>query len=217
MSPGKVMKAPTIGFLADIYYFSLVVLGQLALWGGSIWCVLTCFLVDIKSGRIRLQDAIGVAIILGIPCVILTVLFFFSRPQWATIVTMSPDGIRYGPFFKKQKFYTYDDFPLVYRASYIHGLVGAPNFGPEIVYIILSKRRLTEIEKNNINEVATSEELIKIKYSKKRYAQLMEILPPNLSSQLNAVFLAYRKPDDLALRRSAITAKARRRKKQKRK
>lgn len=149
--------------------------------------------------------------------VTLTVAALTGANDWAHIVTVTEKGILEGPFFCKRHFHPYSDYPLVYCTSYVHGMIGSPNFGPEKLFIVLTNQRLSDAEKNNINLVPSSRNLVKIGYTKRRYERLVEILPQNLKSQLAAVFMARIEPDNLALRRSAITAKARRRKKQKRK
>ena len=147
--------------------------------------------------------------------VTLTVAALTGANDWAHIVTVTEKGILEGPFFCKRHFHPYSDYPLVYCTSYVHGMIGSPNFGPEKLFIVLTNQRLSDAEKNNINLVPSSRNLVKIGYTKRRYERLVEILPQNLKSQLAAVFMARIEPDNLALRRSAITSKARRRKKQK--
>ena len=159
-------------------------------------------------------------LVTGIPAGVLTVALVYAAivgaNEWANVVTITEDGLLEGPFFTKRKFHPYSDYPLVYCTSYVHGMIGSPDAGPRRMFIVLTDQRLSDAEKENINLVRSSRRLVKIKYSKKRYTLLMEILPQNLKAQLAAAFLVQTEPDNLARRRSAITSKARRRKKQKR-
>ena len=203
-------RSHRVRFLADTGFFYMNIIGLLIPWAVFGWIF---YMVE-TSGAKGTDDLMGELLFLFL-AMAMTITLTFSSSQWGVIVTLTQENISLKCPIRKREVYLYSEFPLVYRASYIHGLAFAPEIGSEIVFIVLSKRRMNDVEKRNINLIRNSRDLIIIKYSKKRYQQLSEILPQNLSAQMHAAFRKYAKRDDIALRRSAITAKARRRQKRK--
>lgn len=215
------MYYPTINRKQTIRFFSdpLITLMALTLLV-SFLAFTTWIVVFTESGLISTDSKIGLELLFVIPTAIYFGILLYTAivgtNQWANIVTVTENGVWEGPFFRRRHFHPYGELPLVYCTSYVHGIIGSPEFGPERVYIVLTDQRLTNAERDNINLVPSSRRLIKIKYTKRRYARLLELLPQNLKSQMEAAFLIRLHPDNLARRRSAITSKARRRKKQRR-
>ena len=121
--------------------------------------------------------------------IVATALFVDNR--WANVLVLSPEKIELRSFFKKPIMYEYREFPYIYRASYRHCLAGAPDVGPVIVYLVLSRRRLSSFEKTHINQVTSPTDVIKIKFSKKRYQALLEYMPPKLSREVARTFASY--------------------------
>ena len=115
----------------------------------------------------------------------------FWETRWVNILVLSPEKIELRSCFKKPITYEYQEFPYIYRASYRHCLAGAPDVGPVIVYLVLSRRRLSSFEKTHINQVPSPPEVSKIKFSKKRYQALLEYMPPKLSREVARTFASY--------------------------
>lgn len=115
----------------------------------------------------------------------------FWDTRWANVLVLSPEKIELRSCFKKPVTYEYQEFPYIYRASYRHNLAGAPDIGPVIVYLVLSRRRLSSFEKTHINQVTSPTDVIKIKFSKKRYQALLEYMPPKLSREVARTFASY--------------------------
>lgn len=115
----------------------------------------------------------------------------FWETRWVNILVLSPEKIELRSCFKKPITYEYQEFPYIYRASYRHCLAGAPDVGPVIVYLVLSQRRLSSFEKTHINQVTSPTDVIKIKFSKKRYQALLEYMPPKLSREVARTFASY--------------------------
>ncbi len=115
----------------------------------------------------------------------------FVDTRWANILVLSPEKIELRSCFKKPVTYEYQEFPYIYRASYRHCLAGAPDIGPVIVYLVLSRRRLSSFEKTHINRVTSATDVIKIKFNKKRFQALLEYMPPKLSREVARTFAPY--------------------------
>ena len=95
-------------------------------------------------------------------------------------------GIEYKQPFKKKTMKSYDYYPYIYRASYYHGSLIGIGYRPN--YIVFSQRRLSSNELKNINQVAISDKVIKIKYSKNVYNKLMHVLPKCKKVELSICF-----------------------------
>ncbi len=115
----------------------------------------------------------------------------FVDTRWANVLVLSPAKIELRSCFKKPVTYEYQEFPYIYRASYRHCLAGAPDIGTVIVYLVLSRRRLSSFEKTHINRVTSATDVIKIKFNKKRYQALLEYMPPKLSREVARTFAPY--------------------------
>ena len=121
-------------------------------------------------------ESLFVAVMLAPICASL-----FVDTRWANILVLSPEKIELRSCFKKPVTYEYQEFPYIYRASYRHCLAGAPDIGLVIVYLVLSRRRLSSFEKTHINRVTSATDVIKIKFNKKRFQALLEYMPPKLA------------------------------------
>ncbi len=131
-------------------------------------------------------ESLFVAVMLAPICASL-----FVDTRWANILVLSPEKIELRSCFKKPVTYEYQEFPYIYRASYRHCLAGAPDIGTVIVYLVLSRRRLSSFEKTHINRVTSATDVIKIKFNKKRYQALLEYMPPKLSREVARTFAPY--------------------------
>lgn len=131
-------------------------------------------------------ESLFVAVMLAPICASL-----FVDTRWANILVLSPEKIELRSCFKKPVTYEYQEFPYIYRASYRHCLAGAPDIGPVIVYLVLSRRRLSSFEKTHINRVTSATDVIKIKFNKKRFQALLEYMPPKLSREVARTFAPY--------------------------
>ncbi len=208
MSHSVTKRNRTIRLIADPFILLMAMILLLVFLAFTAWIVIFTELELLST-----ESKIGLELTFVIPTIIYIGTLIFISPQWSTIIILSREGIQCCALFRKRQFFQYDNFPLIYRTSYYHGAMGVPSLGSEVVYIVLSSRRLNNVEQGNINQVKNLDGCIKIKYSRIRYEKLLTILPQEKSSQLKAVFSAYIEPDTVARRRSAIIAKQRRRQK----
>lgn len=95
--------------------------------------------------------------------------WFMFWPQWFSAIVLEKDSITI-KVGKKKITESYDMYPCVYLADYYHN-----GFRP--CFIVFAKTGLFEDELTHINRIPVDENVIKIRYSKKTYAKLMEILP----------------------------------------
>lgn len=96
---------------------------------------------------------------------------------WLTKIKISEKDIKIHNVFEKTKTL---DFSIHKKVFYGYMVVrGIPEW-----FIIISNRTLSRYELENLNKIKQTDDYIKIKYSKKRREQLMEILPQNMAVQL---------------------------------
>lgn len=178
-----------IRIIADPYLFSLALTAMTMLWAGVL-----AFAIDGADPSTRWRsetDKILSYCTFFLLAIAATCISLFGDTRWANILVLSPEKIELRSCFKKPVTYEYQEFPYIYRASYRHNLAGAPDIGPVIVYLVLSRRRLSSFEKTHINQVTSPTDVIKIKFSKKRYQALLEYMPPKLSREVARTFASY--------------------------
>lgn len=124
-----------------------------------------------KSGVITFSFFIFASFFCGILCLISEV------NQWLDKFIITEDGITIKCFLKKSRLLNYSDYN---RINFGYMLVnGIPEW-----FIIISNRKMSRFELENLNKIKQTDDFIKIKYSKKRREKLMEILPQNMACQL---------------------------------
>ena len=107
--------------------------------------------------------------------------------RWIETITLTESRIITRKGYKKIKIYTYDYFKCISAACYVHSLVGSPDFGPIINYIIFSVRKISEQEKVNANKLGKNSEQLRVKYTKRHYRYLMEFLPVQKRKELEII------------------------------
>ena len=96
---------------------------------------------------------------------------------WVTKIKISEKNIKMHNVFEKTKTL---DFSTHKKVFYGYMVVrGSPEW-----FIRISNRTFSRYELENLNKIKQTDDYIKIKYSKKRREQLMEILPQNMAVQL---------------------------------
>lgn len=112
----------------------------------------------------------------------LFVLIISVSPRYLCVITLSETAITIWVPFRKKKSFTYKQFRNIYCGGYFHGNIAG--IGKIVWYIVLAQRRLSSNELNQINLVSNSEEVVKIRYSRKNYEKLCTILPSDRIRQL---------------------------------
>lgn len=104
--------------------------------------------------------------------------FFISDlKQWLSTIYITDSYIKISEIFKKPKIMEYTEYNHIsYGFACVRGILEW--------FIIISNRKMSRFELENLNKIKKSDDFIKIKYSKKRREQLCEILPENMACQL---------------------------------
>ncbi len=128
--------------------------------------------------KFRSNNGIFLIIFFIVGACFLSLLFFLSEmKQWLSTIYITPKNIKICEILKKTKIIEYSKFCNVYYGFvYVRGILEW--------FIIISNRKMSRFELENLNKIKQTDDFIKIKYSKKRREQLMEILPQNMACQL---------------------------------
>lgn len=107
-----------------------------------------------------------------------------SGPRILCILTLSSLGITVWLPFRKKETFPYAQFRFAYIGGYFHGNIAG--MGKPVWYIVISQRRLSTKELYSINNVANSKEIVKIRYTKKSYKKIRNVLPASHVCQLDS-------------------------------
>lgn len=105
-------------------------------------------------------------------------------PRYLCLITLSETVITIWVPFRRKRSFTYKQFRNIYCGGYFHGNIAG--VGRIVWYFVLSQRHLSTEELNQINLVPNSEEVVKIRYSRKTYEKLRMILPSDRIRQLES-------------------------------
>ena len=119
-------------------------------------------------------------------------------PRWCLLITFDEGGVTYRPLFRKGVRMKYSDFPRIQYAYYMHGN-GVAAY--RVHFFVLTDRRLDYVESSHINDVAPAENLIKIRYTRKTYQKLMDVLPPTTSFEIELIYKTYIQKDKFRIQR----------------
>ena len=97
---------------------------------------------------------------------------FTAMGQWFEKLSITTNGIEIHPPFRKVKRFDYEKYRYMEYGYY-------DTYSREWFFVI-SNRRMTRYELSNLNKIKKTDDYIKIKYSKRRFYKLREILPEHM-------------------------------------
>ena len=173
-----------ITFLADSYWLGMALFVLLSLF--SVYVVLVSwtwhdyyYQVPLKDGGYTdLQDVIYCCLFFGILYIALAITLLVASRRCVVFVTLTKDGIAFSSPFRPKKVKPYTAFPDLYRGCYTAYGIERHEF------IVLTNRRMRYEELQRVNMVFNDENTIKIRYTKRNYAALKEMLPRRQRSAL---------------------------------
>ena len=173
-----------ITFLADSYWLGMM-LFTMALIFGMIAFVIGkisydyYYQVPLRDGGYRdLQDVIYAWLFFGSLYIALAITLLVASRRCVVFVTLTKDGIAFSSPFRPKKVKPYTAFPDLYRGCYTAYGIERHEF------IVLTNRRMRYEELQRVNMVFNDENTIKIRYTKRNYAALKEMLPRRQRSAL---------------------------------
>ena len=135
--------------------------------------------VPLRDGGYRdLDELISVGLFLGILYIALAITLLVASRRCVVFVTLTKDGIAFSSPLRPKKVKPYTAFPDLYRGCYTAYGIERHEF------IVLTNRRMRYEELQRVNMVFNDENTIKIRYTKRNYAALKEMLPRRQRSAL---------------------------------
>jgi len=107
-----------------------------------------------------------------------------TAPRFLCVIVLSEAAITVWIPFHRKKTFSYKDFRNVYCGKYFHGNIAG--IGRHIWYIIITQKHLSRSELTKVNQIPNSEDVVKIRYSRKNCEKLQAILPPGHIRQLES-------------------------------
>lgn len=111
---------------------------------------------------------------------VIPIIVIINPQRYLVWYRFSREGITYHTAFRRKKLIPYSAFPYVMHGRYFHFVYWRD-------YIVFSNRRLTSSELNQINHVAPSDTLLKVKCSEKICNTLMAVLPVKYQGTVAAI------------------------------
>lgn len=108
--------------------------------------------------------------------------------RWCLMITFDQDGVLYRPLFRRGIRLKYSNYPRIQYAYYMHGNMIAAY---KVNFFVFTNRRLSHEELTQINEVAPSSDLIKIRYTRETYKKLIEALPSSIAFEVEQIYNIY--------------------------
>ena len=161
-------------------------------YGGSIFCLciilsllaLAIFIIPrYKEKIVDDNNIVGLYFMISIYIFGFIISLILCSRRWYSRFTFTSDGIIIKIPFKKTVIRPYKDFPYIRLGGYFHGTV-VGSLGKWRKFIVFTNRLIKADELYSINNVVCSADLIKVKYSKRAYKKMCEILPPKAISAL---------------------------------
>lgn len=141
-------------------------------------------------------------------------LIFMCAPKWFAFIELDDEGMCVNSIYKKSKKIPYENlfgFQVAYYYHYSHIRY----------FLVIGRKILSPWQLAHINHVSNSEDLVKIKLSKRRYKVLCEILPTEQKERLQKVLNGDLTKDgfdiEKLLKRQAAKEKKRRKRKKNKK
>ena len=120
--------------------------------------------------------------------VVLLILFYvgmvIASKRILTFVTFDSDGISFWTPFMRSQICEYKKYSHIYSASYFHGT--PLGFGSRVPYVVFSQKYLSDTILMNINQLANSPEVFKIRMRHKKFEELLTLLPPYQAKMLQS-------------------------------
>ena len=119
---------------------------------------------------------------------VLTIAYACTTDRWCLCIEFYREGLLYKPLFRKGKMIDYAHYPRIQYAYYMHGNLFAAY---RVHFFVFTNRRLSNDELAHINAVAPSEDLIKIRYTRRNYEKLLAALPESIAARVRRIYETY--------------------------
>lgn len=108
----------------------------------------------------------------------------YNASSFLSVASFKKDRVIVYTLFRKKFEIKYCDISDIGVSFYIHSVLRS-NIGSKVKYIYLSKRAVPNCYRKNVNFIKANKSFIRLAYNDKNYRDLMNILPNDLSNNLN--------------------------------
>lgn len=115
------------------------------------------------------------------------IIYILAAPTISTKIVITNEGAKLSRPFRKSVYHPWDFYTNCEKAYYLY--YGMPSY-----YIVLSNFKLKTDELCHINGMEMNDRCIRIKYNKKNFDALMQMLPPKFAVQLENQFKDIKAP-----------------------
>ncbi len=147
----------------------------------SVLCV---WMIAITPSNAAPSDVFSIQCIWAIMLILFYIGMVIASKRILTFVIFDSDGITFWTPFMPSQTYEYKRYSHIYPASYFHGnLIG---FGVRVHYVVFAQKYLSDTVLMNINHLANSPEVFKIRMRHKKFEALLTLLPPYQARMLQS-------------------------------
>lgn len=103
-----------------------------------------------------------------------------------SVIRIRETGITLYPLFciRGQKEMQFNYYPYLHYAYYLHSSMIKSY---RVQYFVFTNKKLTHQELSHINQIISSKDLVKIRYDKKHFSQLIDCMPSYLANELSRI------------------------------
>jgi hypothetical protein len=152
-----------------------------------IWILMLVFMIFLITSKNTTSDD-GANFVLVPLCAMFFCIFscciFSIADQLFSYGIFEKDRVVVKCPFRKTYVIEYQNIKEVACGFYMHSVLNAGHIGSKVNYIYFAGRKLSDVQKTNLNMLKPSKSFIKFGYSEKTYNYLIETLPDNLSDML---------------------------------
>ncbi len=159
----------------------LVLASVFILIANSILCI---WMMAITPRYAIPSDVFSIRCIWGVILMLFYVGMVIASKRILTFVTFDSDGISFWTPFIRSSICEYRRYSHIYPASYFHGT--PLGFGSRVAYVVFSQKYLSDKILMNINHLANSPEVFKIRMPHRKFEELMKMLPPYQAKMLQS-------------------------------
>lgn len=172
-------------------YPDLSILGVVLIVGTTACVTWINLIVGVEGVTASPSDALLVRVFMSsLWFALISLVLSASRSAFSSVVFTNDGIVLISPFCKKLTC-SYDKYRFIYRGQYFHGNM----FGQGVLveFIIFSQKKISTSCLYNANRIESTSEVIKIKYTPKRYERIYATVPTSLQLQLKQLTAFHRR------------------------
>jgi hypothetical protein len=176
---GDVIKMKRIHMLSDWPLLIGVVITVVVFTVMMLW---TVFVIVNEATVTDATQLVPIRFFFGLLLAGFLIAIVTSSSRFLCVISLTHMAITIRIPFCKKKEFSYNKFRYLYSGGYFH--TNLAGLGFKVWYIVIAQRQLSIHELNQLNRISNSQDIVKVRYSRRNYKKLKAILPPSLVQQL---------------------------------